>query len=107
MTKPNPCATPRVYAATNGRNDFSITITISDAAWNAADADHDVILSLLSNTPILVSASIGATGNCIKRESNGWTIHTQTNKSLYDTNIARGDANKKTFTFDTYKKRPH
>lgn len=107
MPKPNPCPTATVYPATNGRNDFNITITIEKSAWDAAAADHDVIISLLSSPRITVSAAIGATGNCIKRESNGWAIHTQTNKSLYDTNITRGDAGKKTFTFDTYKKRPH
>lgn len=107
MPKPNPCPTATIYAATNGMNDFNITITIDDAAWNAAVGDHDVILSLLSNTPISVQAGLAAKGNCIKRESNGWAIHTQTNKSLYDMNIAKGDAGKKVFSFTAYRKRPH
>ena len=107
MAKPNPCPHATIYNATNGRNDFTITITIDEDAWTAAEGDHDEIINVLNADPISVQAGLAAKGNCIKRESDGWSIHTQTNKSLYDTSIAKGDANKKTFHFTRYKKRPH
>ena len=106
----NPCPPPngRTFSATNGRNPYDITVTITHAAWLLVPADEqDMVIALLSSEPISVQAGLAAKGDCIKRESNGWSIHTQTNKSLYDMNISKGDAGKKTFKFDSYKKRPH
>ena len=105
----NPCPPPgKTYAATNGRNNYDITVEITELVWMSVPvAEQELVINILNATPISVMASLASTGNGIKRESNGWSIHTQTNKSLYDTNISKGDAGKKSFKFDTYKKRPH
>ena len=108
MATPNPYPNPTQLPASNGRNDYTITVSIDDDAWDKLpEVERAMVISILSQDPVAISADIGATGNCIKRESTGWAIHTQTSKSLFDTNIKKGDAGKKVFVFDTYKKRPH
>jgi len=102
----NPCRTATTYKAAGIANEYDITITIAEDAWNSC-AEQDMVINILATTPIPILASLASRGNGIKRESDGWTIHTQSNKSLYDTNISKGDAAKKTFNFTKYKKRPH
>jgi hypothetical protein len=105
----NPCPPPgRNYQATNGRNQYQIHVQITDSAWlRVPPQEQDLAINVLSATPVNVMPDLKGKGNGIKRESNGWSIHTQSDKSLYDTNIRKGDAGKTNFVFDTYKKRPH
>lgn len=108
MATPNPYPNPTVLNASNGLNDYTITLSIDGTAWNKLpETERAMVISILSQDPIAISADIKAKGNCIKRESTGWAVHTQTDKSLFDTNIRKGDAGKKVFVFDSYKKRPH
>ena len=103
----NPCPPPGLqYAATNGKNDFFITVTITDDAWDKVpDNEQQLAINVLNAPQVQVMASLAGKGNGIKRESNGWSIHTQSDKSLYDGNITKGDAAKKIFVFNAYKKR--
>jgi hypothetical protein len=104
----NPCPVAKTYQASNGRNTYSITVTITAGAWNSLPLEEkQKVRNVMAAAPISVMPNLSGKGNGIKRESNGWTIHTQSDKSLYDTNITTNDAGKKTFVFDTYKKRPH
>jgi hypothetical protein len=106
---PNPCPPPgRQYSVTNGNNQYMINVSINNDAWDKVpEEEQELAINVLNGEPISIMAGLAGKGNGIKRESNGWTIHTQTNKSLYDTSIAKGDAAKKIFVFSDYKKRPH
>lgn len=104
----NPCPTATQYQATNGMNDYFISVTITDDIWSKVPEDEQQLAINVLNAPkVMVMANLAGKGNGIKRESNGWAIHTQTDKSLYDMNITAKDAGKKIFVFKTYKKRPH
>jgi hypothetical protein len=104
----NPCPNPRDYSATNGRNDYTVSVQITDAIWRSVPpSEQDLVVNVLNSPKLSIMPDLKSKGNGIKRESNGWSIHTQTDKSLYDTNIRQGDAGKKVFKFDAYKKRPH
>lgn len=105
----NPCPPPgKTYSATNGRNDYQITVQITNAAWMKVPVtEQDKVISVLSTEPVTIMPDLSGKGNGIKRESDGWSIHTQSDKSLYDTNIRKGDAAKKNFAFEKYQKRPH
>ncbi len=105
----NPCPPPgKDYQASNGRNQYRIHVQITDDAWQKVPAqEQNMVINVLGATPVNVMPDLKGKGNGIKRESNGWSIHTQTDKSLYDTNIRKGDAGKTNFVFNTYKKRPH
>lgn len=102
----NPCPPPgKVLLATNGRNNYSITVIIQDAAWNLVPStEQDQAISVLNATPVSI-LNIAGKGNGIKRESNCWSIHTQSDKSLL-ADASTADMGRKAFTFDKYKKRP-
>lgn len=84
---------------------WTANVRITQKAWAAADPDtQEQVTNILASTPIQL-LPISGTGNGFKRESDGWTIHTQTNKRLYDqTNTGPAP---KTFLFDKYRKPPH
>lgn len=84
---------------------YTARVIITQEAWNKADQDaQKQSMNILANEPIPLLTSSGK-GPGFKWEGNGWSIHTQTNKSLYDTtNLEKAPRN---FLFDTYKKRPH
>lgn len=105
----NPCPPPgKTLNATNGMNNYQITVVIADDVRGTVPPDEQLqIISILNNTPVSIMAGLAGKGNGIKRESNGWCIHNQANKSLYDLSIKPGDAAKKSFLFNAYKKRPH
>ena len=85
---------------------YTAHIQITQTAWAAADPDVQRDALNILNAPPIQLLPLNGKGNGIKRESNGWTIHTQTDKRLYDTDTSGGGA-PKTFLFDTYKKAPH
>ena len=103
----NPCPPPgKQYQATNGLNNYMITVTITTDAWDKVpDEEQQLAINVLNAPQVQIMASLAGKGNGIKRESNGWSIHTQSDKSLYDGNITKGDAGKKIFVFNAYKKR--
>jgi hypothetical protein len=105
----NPCPPPgKDYQASNGSNSYMIHVTINNDAWNKVPEEEQSLAINVLNAPMVsVMAGLSGKGNGIKRESDGWSIHTQSNKSLYDGSIAKGDAGKKIFVFAAYKKRPH
>jgi hypothetical protein len=84
---------------------YTARVVITQDAWNKADQDvQNQTNQILAVQPIPL-LPINGTGKGFKRESNGWTIHTQTNKRLYATNDL-GPAPRR-FEFDSYKKSPH
>ncbi len=108
LTMTNPCVAPKDYDAVTGHNKRVVTITITPKVWGKVPpSEQELILSLLASQPISVIADLKATGNCIKRESDGWTIHTQTNMSLYDKKPGHLSKDNATFVFDRYERRPH
>lgn len=104
--QPNPCPAAVIYQATNGKNQYTISVKIEDDAWSRLpDEQQLMVIAILSNTPISIMNMKGK-GNGIKRESDGWTVHTQSNKSLY-CDATKADMGKKVFVFNRYAKRPH
>lgn len=90
-----------------GNVPYSATIQITKQAWAAADDQTKTqVRNILNSEPIPI-LSISGRGNGIKKESDGWTIHTQTNKRLYDRDRNHSSTSTKTFTFDEYRKSPH
>lgn len=90
-----------------GNVPYNVTIQITRQAWAAADDDTKTqVQNILGTQPIRI-LNIGERGNGIKKESDGWTIHTQTNKRLYDRDRNHSAPATKTFTFNEYRKSPH
>lgn len=84
---------------------YSARVVITQDAWDKADQDvQNQTNNILANTPIQL-LSIKGKGNGFKRQSDGWSIHTQSDKRLYATNDM-GPAPHR-FEFNTYKKPPH
>lgn len=84
---------------------YTVRIQITQDAWDKADGDvQNEATNILSTEPIQL-LPISGKGNGLKRESDGWTIHTQSNKRLYDRTHL--ESAPKTHTFDEYRKSPH
>ena len=84
---------------------YTARIQITQDAWEKADDDvQNEATNILKSEPIQL-LSISGKGNGLKRESDGWTIHTQSNKRLYDR--THMEPAPRTFTFDQYRKSPH